>query len=405
VLLFLALGCGGGEPARPPDPLDGGWPQQVAETPLEFESLMAGGAREGWVAFHAADWPTAAEKLDGIGRRRALIELATLEDDLARLSAEVWERAARRWVESAGVPEGSALPVLAALSAYDSADAARGAAWLDQARGALAPDVAAVAAQLRERGLAEIAGEGLAACLAGHLAARKSASLEPLSACPAGPLVREPAGDHERTLHDPLLARTRAIVHRAQAEAIAIPAEPGLAALLFSGDWTAADRGPNPPTLGLLGLGPLSGPDEVQPARERVRAADARLDAWIEGRTQGADEAEIGVYADLQLLGLYRSRLLVNEARAALLGGRPHQAAATAQLALDAQHGRAIGPLNPPALFAVLAEANLRTGRTREALDSIEVLGGAYPFVQGLDETLSDLVILEGMGRAGDSKE
>jgi len=61
--------------------------------------------------------------------------------------------------------------------------------------------------------------------------------------------------------------------------------------------------------------------------------------------------------------------------------------------------------LNPPTLFAVSAAANLRTGRTREALDALEVLVGAYPEIKGLDETVGDLAVLQGLDRAGDSRE
>ncbi|MEL6350094.1 MAG: hypothetical protein AAFV53_43745, partial [Myxococcota bacterium] len=74
-------------------------------------------------------------------------------------------------------------------------------------------------------------------------------------------------------------------------------------------------------------------------------------------------------------------------------------------MAMDMQGGRQIGALNPPGLFVLLAEANLRTGRSREALDMLDPLKEAYPEVKGLNETLGDLVVLEGLERIGDSKE
>jgi hypothetical protein len=56
-------------------------------------------------------------------------------------------------------------------------------------------------------------------------------------------------------------------------------------------------------------------------------------------------------------------------------------------------------------LQAILIEAQLRTGHTREALDCIQPLLAAYPAATGLNEVLGDLAILQGLDRYGDSKE
>jgi hypothetical protein len=136
-----------------------------------------------------------------------------------------------------------------------------------------------------------------------------------------------------------------------------------------------------------------------------VRALDARLDAWEAEQVAAATPEGQALYRDLQLVPVYRSRLLVEQTRRALQDGRPHQALAIAQRALDVEHARSVGPINPPELFALLAEANLRTGRTREAKDALAVLLPGWPWLRGLDETLGDLAVLEGIGRGGDSKE
>jgi hypothetical protein len=101
----------------------------------------------------------------------------------------------------------------------------------------------------------------------------------------------------------------------------------------------------------------------------------------------------------------YQSRVLLAWARQALDQNRPHEALAFAQIAIDVERSREITPVNAPGIFAVLAEADLRTGRTRESLDALEVLSSRFPEVEGLDETIGDLAILQGLDRHGDSKE
>jgi hypothetical protein len=102
---------------------------------------------------------------------------------------------------------------------------------------------------------------------------------------------------------------------------------------------------------------------------------------------------------------VYRSQVLLAWARHALSNEKPAQALAYAQMAMDVEHGREIGPRNRSGLFAVTAEAHLKTGHTREALDALQILSEHYPSVEGIDETTGDLAILQGFGRQGDSKE
>ena len=89
----------------------------------------------------------------------------------------------------------------------------------------------------------------------------------------------------------------------------------------------------------------------------------------------------------------------------ALNQGHPKQAVVLVQYAMDLNAPRTLGPVNGPTHFAVLAQAHLESGHTREALDALEVLARSYPEAVGADEILGDLAILEGLDRQGDSKE
>jgi hypothetical protein len=129
------------------------------------------------------------------------------------------------------------------------------------------------------------------------------------------------------------------------------------------------------------------------------------LDAWKESLVARATEEGRALVEDLQLVPLLRGRMLLAQARRALQAGHPRQAQALLLLARDLSHPRDISPLNPPLLYAMLAETHLRTGHTREALDALEVLVEAFPAVVGVDETVGDLAVLQGLDRRGDSKE
>jgi hypothetical protein len=427
VFAFLLLFACASDPA--PAPVDtalaGGWPALAASDPAALGALFDP-QREGWIALHAGDWEAAAIRLEGAPRARALRHLAAVEGDLARLSALVWERTLSRWADQVGISTGSALPAVAALSRADAGDAAGAAAWLQRGGGYTDPDVTALASALAsERAALDPAAAlpsgvpgSLGGCVGRHQAVR-SAAVDPGSSpeldalCPEGVLVREAATDHERVFYDPLVSHTRALVHTKQADAItATESAAPLPRLLFTAAWTLPDAEARAggdalgPTLTALGLPWPPGPDdEVEPAREWVRALDARLDAWEAEQVAAATPEGQALYRDLQLVPVYRSRLLVEQTRRALQDGRPHQALAIAQRALDVEHARSVGPINPPELFALLAEANLRTGRTREAKDALAVLLPGWPWLRGLDETLGDLAVLEGIGRGGDSKE
>jgi hypothetical protein len=145
--------------------------------------------------------------------------------------------------------------------------------------------------------------------------------------------------------------------------------------------------------------------DDAQVAREFARALDIQWSAWLQGLQSRVSDEGKALLQDLNLGRLYRNQNLISLAEQCLDRDRPRQALALAQMTQDMAHPREIGPLNPPILFAIFAEANVMTGHTREALDYLEVLSEAYPEVLALDETVGDLAVLKGMNRQGDSKE
>lgn len=416
-LAFAALlGCSGEgmETAdRATGPLDGGWPAELAADPAAFGTLVSSG-RDGWIALHRGELHAAHAELEGAARARTARELSLAYADLDRLADTAWPRTFALWQERSGLEAGSALPLVAALEALDRGDGQAARGWLEQAGEAQDPEVQALVAALKasEAGGLEPSGleAGPSTCVDLQLRVRGSGAVETLGDCGTAPLVVEStAAGGERRLYDPLVFRTLSEAWAVRAGEEAPQGE--LATLIFSEHWTAADQaaalaGEVPPTLVALGLDrPPPSADEVEWARERVRDLDRALDEWEASAHDAAGEDGKALLEDLDLVGVFRSRLLTSWAREALAADRPHQALAYAQLALDASSSRSVGPLNAPSLFVVLADANLRTGRTREALDSLQPLEPSWPTVHGLDETIGDLVILEGLTRLGDSKE
>jgi hypothetical protein len=455
-LATLAFACAG-LPADEPTTTtpatlgEKGWIALLADEPEIFGTLMASGARGGWAAFHKNDYATAAQLFPDqpIPRARAFLELAIYQNDLARLSREATLRTFALWEEKSGIPEGSALPVVAALAAAESGDDARRAAWLDKAK-PKDPNVQALAARLEtkltEWSPPQVAEGPLVACVWAHLQARKTGeSLLLGEACPTGPLVTEQATDHLRTFYNPMVHGTEAAVALRSAaaalraagsedgsatddappavevEALARAAsddEHALEALLFSPWWTREDvvhdvaddpslrtAGARGPTLTTLGVhGPVPKEESIEWARGRARTLATQLERWQKAELPKSGDG-LQLLDELQLVRQYEGKVLLAWARAALDEGRPHEALTYAQMALDAERSREITPVNGPGLYAVLAEADLRTGRTRESLDALEVLTTRFPEVEGLDETVGDLAILQGLDRQGDSKE
>ncbi|MCB9762923.1 MAG: hypothetical protein H6739_24190 [Alphaproteobacteria bacterium] len=415
-LLVLLAGCRGGDggdvatPAA--DPLDGSWVGTLATAPDAFTQVVDAD-RDAWIALHSNNLAAAARS-HGQAGDRARLALGTLYSDLARLNHRAWADTMEAWQQKGTLPEDSALYWFAAVAALEGGDVPQARAWLEKAEASADPLVAQAAQALSqaEDPAAALPEEGdnlLIARLNAHRSARQSGALGVWADQTAAPLHRERAGDHERAFYDPQLFGTLAVTSAKDVE------RPGaLAGVLFSDCPTpealAAAAAPTDcaqATLALMGVTlSLGETDDPEAARALVRALDARLDPWVKTRIATASPDGAELLRGLSLGPRLRGELLVSLAREQLaVNDHPHQALALLQLAMDLETPRAVGPVNSPSLFALTAEANLRTGHTREALDALQVLRERHPEVAGVDEIVGDLAILRGLDRRGDSKE
>ncbi|MFZ5475509.1 MAG: hypothetical protein ACOZNI_01935 [Myxococcota bacterium] len=380
VWLLAACGDSGDVAVAPPSGLDGGWVAVVVREPAKFQALVDGDARDGWIALHKNDW-TAAVAAGGVPARRALDELVTFHAVLADLSADTWLLFGATWERRGTLPKESVFPRLVRLAATDAGDKDAVAHW-DGVPAAPMPPALAEREQLHAKLLG---GEG---------------DLDALRRSAHEPLFTENAEGVTRPFYDPIVHRSLSEGYRRRAATVPAPATP-LEGQLFSASLGADDA----QTLVSLGVTfPASG-DVEDTCREAVRALDSRLDAWRLQLGSAAGDDGRALLNELRLVEGTRSRLLVSQAVAALAADQPRCAVAYAELARDHEAARSISPVNSPTLFAVLAAGNLRTGRAREALDALEVLTGPYPEVVALDETVGDLTVLQGIDRAGDSRE
>lgn len=409
MLLLTLWACTGAPERAGPEPsegLDTSWIATIVRDPAAFTTTVDAGGREGWAAVHRNDWPAAVAS-GGVPGRRAEQELAVLHTTLARVHRRALTEFGEVWEARGGVPADSALPLVISAAGRDGADPAVADRWLEAARRSTNPAVVSLAALWADP-LATTGAGPLADRARAHAAARADpARAAALRDAGRQPLHREPAASGERLFWDPWLHTTLALTHRARGEGGPLL---GLESWLF----TATLQGVGPKGTGVVGLdGQLSelgialpaGADDAEACREVARALDAQLDAWITALAAGAGDEGRALLTDLRLVPGTRARVLVSLGLSAIEAGQPRCALAYGDLALDHESPRAIGPTNPPTLFALLAEANLSTGRTREALDALEVLSSAYPEVAGLDETVGDLSVLVGMSRSGDSRE
>lgn len=364
-----------------PSGLDGTWVAIVAREPARFETLISGAeSRDGWIALHKNAWVQASTG-KGLPAKRASAELAVLHGVLADVSNDAWRTLGTTWEQRGTLPTDSALPTLVALAAKDAGDNVTWARWLQMPRRIDAGVDARVAQHEALR-----KGEGDAASVLGIAGA---------------PLVTEPLATGSRALWDPMVHLTLSLGY-GRAIADDYPTD-ALERALFSGGIDPADGAPAA-SFAKLGLTPPL-TDDAEACRELVRAFDRQLDPWKVRLVATAPDAGKSLLADLRLVEGLRARALVDWGVDALGGDRPRCALAFTEMALDHEHPREITPLNPPTLFALSAAANLRTGRSREALDALQVLVGPFPETMGLDETVSDLAVLQGLDRAGDSRE
>lgn len=439
----LSLSCTGtsGETADPATTPADGWIAEIVLDPPAFAALMDETGRDGWIALHANDLDGAAAAFPGGGpaadraRARAELGLAVLHDDLARLSRVAHDRLFQAWDRRGGVPEDSVAPAIAALSARCAGQPWK--PWADRA--AKGPGAAFSASLGNEEALwptaapeaPELASDPLVKRRMVHAAARLG-DPAPLLAVATAPLVVEQADGFERTFWDPCLhdTLTRAWMGRTTTslghpgkgwrEALsALSAEDaGPSTRLFAPWLTGADLtselktarvpgtlGATMPTLEALGITRDPVPaDEIDRARDEARQLMDATDAWRLDLDQRANDDGRALLADLRLCERFRHEWLVARARHALLDDRPKQALAYLQLARDVATPE-VGPSNSPAALALLAEAELRNGHTRESLDALQILVQAHPEVLGLKELIGDLAVLEGLDRRGDSKE
>ncbi|GDX81130.1 hypothetical protein LBMAG42_29410 [Deltaproteobacteria bacterium] len=370
VLLGALSACTGSEsaPEGAAAPIESSWMADLVAAPASFAERV-GGAREGWIALHRNDWRAAAAA-GGDPEARSAREFAKFYAVLAAMDAEVWSRMGRAWSARGTLPPASLLPWLIGAALADAGRDEEAAAW--PAGEAAVPSVA------ERKRLHDRVRAG-------------AADLGSLEATQADALLVEPVEGGARELADPWVLRTHARVSRQRADAHAAVDQ-----ALFSSDLGAPLHLPAAPTD--------PGAD-ADACRGTVRELDASLDAWRTSASANASPEGRQLLDDLRLVEGARARALVELAVTALESDRPTCALALSHLAIDHESPRAIGPVNSPTLFAALASAELRVGHTREALDAIEVLVAPWPETRGLDETLSTLVVLEGLDRRGDSRE
>lgn len=415
-----ALGACTPKAEVPASALDVGWIPMLLDDPTQFSRITDGEHRQDWVLFHQGNWITAAHTLPaGPARARAALEAYLLQRDLAALEAVLWARLADTWARRAGLPPGSALPVLAAVSAGAQGDKAAEAAWLDRAGTPTDPDVARIAEQMRAGGVSAIEADvGPGACLKGRVLGLEWEDRFKEEACAVRPLITEQGPSGPRVFYNPIVYFSAMRESEKYLDTVgglgALTSGDLLQGLIFSGWWSEADRAADlrdPTDLHPGARGPswATLPPPAEPtadaARERVASLDAQLDPWTRARTERADPQARELLEQLDLVGVYRSALLLGWARDALRAQHPEAALVYAQQAQDLSAPRALTPRNTAGLYVVLARAWLQVGHVREALDALSQLHDAGFPMDGLVETLSDLAVLEGLGRLGDSKE
>jgi hypothetical protein len=393
---------------------------------------MASSPRDGWTALHAFELREAAEAFAQAGDQpeaaagalRAWSAEATLQADLQRLTGVAADRLFTTWSERGSLPEGAAL--VATLAARCSAaDASRWGAELPVELRFLAvePEPWTRFSATGQPDLSELP-IAVAGRLAVHKAVHDGLPDAAMLQAARDPMFEVEANGITRSWYDPCVHRTLADAAAKRVgddpgERLSAAARAGIAGTLFApwldGDDLAAQLVAGVPVddlgsasaaveaaLGLPAKAPMS--DEPDVARDEIRAMDRRLDAAKVGLDAAVDADGAAMLHQVGVVDRLRLEVLVQRARRDLRAGHHQRALATLLLARDVTD-RTIGPRNSPALMVLLAEANLRAGRSREALDALQLLAGRRPEVLGLRELVGDLSVLQGLDRHGDSKE
>ncbi len=429
MVLTACSGTATPEPAPVEAPVSLGWASRIVARPADFEALMQATGRPPWIALHANDHRAALaafapdSQAGAVGQARAHLAEILIQQDLARLEDRV--TATLFSGLEARSPLASGDPVLHAAVAAAHCHGRDPGALADRVDDAVGPalddwptspidEVPAGSSPWHQRARQ-------------HLAAVQGAALSPdpgaaLRQAAAHPVTSRARAGVQDPVPDPCLHATLSragVIGLDPGQAVPLAegwSEPELAGVLFA-PWPTEDDlrheagvdrdlalvGDAPPSLSTWEL-PVSDEDSAGAAQAYVRALDARLDGLRRHLAEVADPDGQALLAQVDPLHRWRQEHLVVRARVHLRADRPHRARTLLLLARDVSE-RGIGPRNSPALLALLAEANLRTGRTREALDALLVLSRALPEVRGLQELVGDLAVLEGMDRQGDSKE
>lgn len=419
ILTLGILGCSSTpEPPASTEPVNLGWISTIVEEPSAFSALMEQTGREGWVQLHAHDdsRSTATFGKDPGLRSRPAWKVAMLEQDLADLSATAHDRLFRGWSTRGDLPPGGA--AIAAWSAHCSDGDPE--AWLGRVdpEDPGAPAVALIRTPPEDwpapKGSIAERMAAHHAALTGDLRADWDRPTEP---------VLTVAGEVPRTWYDPCFHQVAAGHARRIAAPDGWPAaaevwlDRGLAGTLFA-PWLSLeglkgeiDADARPGTWGsssaaryeLSDSPGLPGDSDVaQLAREQSRLVADRLQAHVRRLEAEAEANGQALLIDLDLAEHWSQQWHLSMARAALDADRPQQALAYAELGTD--FSNEAGPQNPDGLYAVRAHALIRLGRTREALDALHGIE-AVRGVRQLSEVVGDLAVLEGLDRAGDSKE
>lgn len=431
VSAVLTLGwtaCGEPTAVAPPPSLDG-WPAEIAREPAKFTDLMARTDRDGWIAWHAHDLPTAWDRFsqhqDAVPKGRVALDYAVLYEDLDAIVDMSHERLFRAWDHRGGLPAGGAASIAVLNARCHGRDpsgwarrvaaGAPGSTWV-----ALPDEDALWPVSLTTP---EAASDPFLARRVLHRRARDGAP-EDLQSAASVSFFLEPGDGFEREFWDPCALATLTRVWRGRAEAsLGVPigavgpklAAVGLEGALFSPWLQPSDVSGWSGSPGLLGsraasLAPVgitpegSVDDDVEVARSDARHLAEALDAWSTALKAAASPEGRAIVDDLALMDHFAQDWLVARARAALAGERPRQALTYAQLARDPSEN-AVGVRNSASVYAVLARAELANGHAREALDALAPLIAAHPEATGAREVVADLTVLEGLDRLGDSKE
>ncbi len=405
-----------------------GWISEVALDPTAFSALMEKG-REGWIALHANDYQRALDAFPEGETARARVEwqLFLLHTDLARYAGFAYERFFSEWDARTTLPPESAATVVATLASFCSETGSL-AGWASRTK---PKQLGFDLAQEISRGRApwDIDGTDIfARRMALHRLVRTSGEYEPLLRAAMRPLVSEPVGDFERTFYDPCLHRTLADHWETRTAqtlggtdwlSVETLSDRGLAGRLFSAWLTGPDLhseflvvdpspgalGAHSPSLRALGVGTNPHPgDDRDAALSEIHALDVGLAKWRVEVANAADDNGRSILNDLKLFERFRQEWLSTRARYALVLDRPVQALAYIDAARDPTD-RFVGSANSPIVWALLAEANLKLGRTREALDALHVLSGTHPEIVGLKELTGNLDVLRSLDAEGESKE